>query len=235
MVDCSPDFPRQLQRLQSVAPRRDGPALDGLLLTHAHVGHYAGLVHLGTEVMNTQRLPVYVMPRMAEFLRTHAPWRQLVERQNIELCELADGRWQKLDEQIRVRPLLVPHRAEYTETVAYQIEGPGGSVLYLPDVDHWDFDGPTIEEMIAAAEVAYLDGTFFNGEELPGRDMSAIPHPTICQSMDRFASLPESQRGKIRFLHLNHTNPAINPTSQASHRITKAGFHVAQQGERLQI
>lgn len=235
MIDCTPDFPRQLHRLDSLAVRESGPSLDGLLLTHAHMGHYAGLVHLGTEAMNTDRLPVFVMPRMAEFLRSHAPWRQLVERQNIELHDLADGHSQTLGEQIRVKPLLVPHRAEYTETVAYRIEGSRGSVLYLPDVDGWNFDSPTIEEMIEGVDVAYLDGTFFSGEELPGRDMSVIAHPTICQSMQRFASLPEPQRTKIHFLHLNHTNPALNPHSQASRQIAEAGFCVAEQGEWVKI
>jgi pyrroloquinoline quinone biosynthesis protein B len=83
--------------------------------------------------------------------------------------------------------------------------------------------------------VAYLDGTFFANGEIPGRDMSGFPHPFIRASMDRFASLPAKQKAKIRFIHLNHTNHALWPGTPERAAIEAAGFHVAEQGEQLEL
>ena len=91
--------------------------------------------------------------------------------------------------------------------------------------------GTSIESVIAEVDVAYLDGTFFDEDEIPGRDMSGFPHPRIARSMERFTSLPDSERAKIRFVHLNHTNPALRSDSEARREIIEKGFPVAMEGE----
>jgi pyrroloquinoline quinone biosynthesis protein B len=85
--------------------------------------------------------------------------------------------------------------------------------------------------MIAQVDVAYLDATFFDQGELPGRDMSTIPHPMIVHSMERFSSLPDPERKKIHFIHLNHSNPALWADSEASHEVSRRGFRIAVEGE----
>ena len=127
---------------------------------------------------------------------------------------------------------MVPHRDEYSETVGFRIRGPSRTIIYLPDIDKWERWELAIEDLMADADVAYLDGTFFAAEELPGRDMSEIPHPFIVESISRFKSLPAKERNKVRFIHANHTNP-IDPKSDASAAVTAAGHHVAKQGERF--
>jgi len=234
-LDCSPDFREQLRALNKIAPPKEPPGIDGILPTHAHIGHYTGLMHLGREVMGTQQVPVYGMPRMRKFLETHGPWEQLVELRNIAVKDLADGKPVKLNERLIVTPFLVPHRDEYSETVGFRIEGPNRSVLYLPDIDKWARWGTKIEDVLKTVEVAYLDGTFFADGELPGRDMSKIPHPFIAESIERFAPLPLPERSKVRFLHLNHTNPALDPASEAAEKIREAGHRVAEQGERVSL
>jgi len=62
IIDATPDFREQLHLLQSLTPEC---RLSGILLTHAHAGHYAGLIHLGREAWNTERMPVYASQRMA--------------------------------------------------------------------------------------------------------------------------------------------------------------------------
>ena len=139
-----------------------------------------------------------------------------------------------LGEGLSVTPFLVPHRQEYSEVVGYRIDGPSRSVLFIPDIDsweEWDAMGTRIEDMLARVDIAYLDGTFFANGEIPGRDMSGFPHPFITHSMERFASLPETARAKVRFLHLNHTNPALQTDGYAQRRIQRAGMRVAQEGE----
>jgi pyrroloquinoline quinone biosynthesis protein B len=215
MIDATPAFPEQLHAL-------GGLPLAGILLTHAHIGHYLGLAQLGREVIGAHDLPVYAMPRMRAFLEHNGPWEQLVRLHNIEIRPMEDGVPIRLNANITVTPIAVPHRDEYSETVAFIVKGPKHSVLWLPDTDRWE----NIEELIARVDVAYLDGTFFDARELPGRNLSEIPHPMIRDSMQRFAKLPASERAKIRFIHLNQSNPALRDP-----KIVRP-FAIAREGER---
>lgn len=84
-------------------------------------------------------------------------------------------------------------------------------------------------------DVAYLDATFYSGAELPGRDLSKIPHPWVIKSMERFKSLPERERAKVRFIHLNHSNPLLLENSKENATVIEKGFNVAKQGETIKL
>lgn len=232
IVDATPDFGLQLARLDSIQAA-GAKTLDGILLTHAHIGHYSGLMHLGREVMGTKEVSVYAMPRMAEFLRSNGPWSQLVELENISLRDLADGVEAQLNERISIVPFRVPHRDEFSETVGFIIEGPRKRVAFLPDIDKWERWDRSIEELIAKVDVAYLDGTFFADGEVAERSMAEIPHPFISESLARFGKLPDAERAKVRFIHLNHSNPALDPDGDAVRAIVASGSAVAAEGERV--
>lgn len=238
MFEATPDFREQLHNLDKIAPVNETPGLRGIFLTHAHIGHYTGLMFLGHESIGARGVPVFAMPKMFEYLSTNGPWSQLVRYNNIALKKLEHGRPVKLNARLNVIPFLVPHRQEYSEVVGYRIEGPNRSVLFIPDIDswqEWDDWGARIEEMIAEVDAAYLDGSFFANGEIPGRDMSGFPHPLITHSMERFASLPLKGRQKVRFIHLNYTNPALTAGSKARLEIEKNGFQVADEGERIEL
>jgi pyrroloquinoline quinone biosynthesis protein B len=234
LIECTPSFPRQARRFDAALPKLAG-RIDGILLTHAHMGHYAGLLHLGREVMGADGVPVHVMPRMEKFLRTQGPWSQLVQLKNIALRPMRDGRAFALNKRLRVTPFLVPHRDEFSETVGFRIEGPRQKILWLPDIDKWERWKTPLEKALAGVDVAYLDATFYTDGELGGRDMSKIPHPFIAETMRRLKTQPAAVRAKVRFIHLNHTNPAHNPRSAAAKVIRAAGFRVAEQGERVDL
>jgi len=235
LLDCTPDFREQLHLLNQLAPPKDQLAMDGILLTHAHVGHYAGLVHLGPEAMDTRNVRVYAMPRLHQFLEANGPWNQLVRSGNIALSTLMAGEPVMLNDRVRATPFLVPHREEYSEAVVFRIDGAEKSAVYLPDIDSWDRWETRIEDLISAVDVAYLDGTFYDDKELPNRDMSAIPHPHIKESIKRFSLLPAQEKDKIHFIHLNHTNPALDQASNAAQAVIAAGFRFAAQGERYEL
>jgi pyrroloquinoline quinone biosynthesis protein B len=175
------------------------------------------------------------MPRFADFLRTQAPWSQLVQLDNVELQPLAADQAVSLNESLKVTPLVVPHRDEFSETVAFRIEGPRRKILFLPDIDKWERWERTIEQELAAVDIAYLDATFFDGAELPGRDMREIPHPFVVESLQRFGRLSPAERGKIRLIHFNHTNPLLDPESTATRQVRAAGLGIAVQGERVEL
>jgi len=154
---------------------------------------------------------------------------------NIELKPLQAGRAVRLSEKISVTPLQVPHRDEYSETVGFVVAGPKRSVLYLPDIDKWEKWSKPLEEVLSKVSLAFLDGTFYGEGEIPGRDMSEIPHPFMIETLARLARLPEKERAKVRFIHLNHTNPALDPKSEARRDVEAAGMGVAIEGDRLGI
>jgi pyrroloquinoline quinone biosynthesis protein B len=234
IIDASPDFPAQLRALDAAQPPAAGQTLTGILLTHAHIGHYTGLIHLGREVLGARGIPVHAMPRMARFLTDNGPWSQLVELSNIRVQTLGDGVALQLNERIRVTPFVVPHRDEFSETVGFVVRGPERAIAWLPDIDKWERWQRPIEELIGDVDVAYLDGTFYANGEIP-RDMAEIPHPFIEESMARLGHLSPQLRKRVRFVHLNHTNPALDTTSEASRDIAAAGFGVARAGERTPL
>src|SRR5262249_26569526 len=229
LIDATPDFPAQLALVAAPAPPC---SLAGIFLSHAHVGHYTGLMHLGREAMGAHDVPVWAMPRMRRFLAGNGPWGQLVSLHNIELRRLAADSTVTLGDSLAVTPFLVPHRDEYSETVGFRVTGPRGSLVWLPDIDKWERWERRIEDVIAGATAAYLDGTFFDAAELPGRDLREIPHPLIVESLARFAALPPADRARIRFIHLNHTNRAGIAGTAERKRVEAAGCGVARPGER---
>jgi pyrroloquinoline quinone biosynthesis protein B len=233
MFDATPNFPEQLFALDSEAPD-DQFRLGGIFLTHAHIGHYAGLMFLGHEVMGASNVPVYAMPRMSEFLAKNGPWDQLVNYKNIVLQPLQNQQAENLG-QIKVTPFQVPHRDEYSETVGYRIDGPNKSAIFIPDIDKWS-DWPTdLSALVKTVHYALIDAAFFADGELPGRDMSKIRHPFVTESMEVLKNLSHKERQKVWFIHMNHTNPLLSPDSSQSQQVRSAGFNIATQGLRLDL
>ncbi len=236
LIDATPDLPLQVEIANEAAPRPPAasrsPLFEAIALTHAHVGHYAGLMHLGREIYGASGQPVLASARFARFLETNGPWDLLVKLNHIRIERIETGVTVKLNGRVSITPLAVPHRDEYSDTFAFIVRGPSRSILWLPDIDKWEKWDSRIEDVIRGVDVAYVDGTFFDGDELPGRAMSEVPHPFIAESLARFASLPAAQRTKVVFVHLNHTNPAATPGSAAQLAIERAGMRVAKEGER---
>lgn len=239
LVDATPDLPAQLEALalQTGRPRGevDRSPVEGVLLTHAHIGHYLGLAWLGFEALHTQGTPVYASREMAAFLRSNAPWDQLVRFGNVRLVEFAAEAEVQLGE-VQVRALEVPHRDEYTDTLGYILAGPRRRALYVPDSAPWQRWPRPLPEVIRAARVdlALIDGCFYSADELPGRDLSTLAHPLITESMDLLQPLVDAGTLQVLFTHLNHSNPAIE-AGAATAEIERRGFAVAREGLELPI
>ena len=231
LIDATPDLPSQLDSLnagRTVADRRR--PVDGILLTHAHIGHYTGLMYLGREALGARAVPVYATARMASFLRSNGPWSQLVALGQIELREIEPGREVVLTPSLAVTAVRVPHRDELSDTVGYVVRGPGQSLLYVPDIDKWEKWDRRFEDEVARVGVALLDGTFLSADELPGRSQAEVPHPTVGETMTRLAAL----KGRVSFIHLNHTNPLLWD-GRARRDLTRRGFAVAADGRAFSL
>ncbi len=227
IIDATPDFAEQYH----ILTQEHNTELEGIFLTHAHMGHYSGLLQLGREVMGAKDIPVFCMPKMKEFLSINAPWNQLIKLKNITLKELINDIELKLSNQLFIEPFLVPHRDEFSETVGYKIMGAKNSVIFIPDIDKWNKWDQDIFKVIQHTSIAFIDGTFYSQNEITHRDMSEIPHPFIIETMELLYSLKSIHKNKVHFIHLNHSNPAINEKNAASNIIKLKQFKIAREGQ----
>ena len=228
IFDATPDFKFQMQKVKDLFPNS---SLTGIFLTHAHIGHYTGLMHLGREVMGAKNIPVFAMPKMQSFLENNGPWSQLVTLQNIDIQPLSKDSTIVLNNQFQITPLQVPHRDEFSETVGFSIQINQKKALFIPDINKWGIWDRSITDEIQKHNIAFLDGSFYQNGEIPGRDMSEIPHPFIEESMEIFKSLEKNQKAKVNFIHFNHTNPVLNIESEAFNTVLRNGFHISEEGQ----
>jgi len=221
LVDASPDLKYQLDMLKAVRGGTRGThrvPVDGIFLTHAHMGHCLGLLHLGKEAVDEREIQVYCTPEMDEFLSGNHPFSLLVERRNILISTLIPHHELEFP-GVRFTPLPVPHRNEVADTVGYVIESEKRA-LYIPDVDRWTDELLT---EIAQADMAFIDGTFYSPDELPRMD--EVPHPPILETME----LLENVQAQVHFTHINHTNP-VNRGGASRARVEERGFGIAYDG-----
>ena len=229
LFDATPDMTSQLDDL-----KRDHinsqQVINGIFLTHAHIGHYTGLMYLGKEALGAKNIPVYAMPRMKTFLENNGPWSQLVSLENMDLKELQNEEEVTLNSNLKVTPFLVPHRDEFSETVGYKIQGKNRSALFIPDINKWELWKKNIVEEVKKVDYAFLDATFFQDGEIP-RPMSEVPHPFIMETVKLFENEPEKTRSKVIFIHFNHSNPAILNSHELQDQIKDLGFKFAKEGD----
>ena len=231
IIDATPDLMEQLNELYK---QSKSEKINGIFLTHAHIGHYLGLAQLGQEVIGSKKIKVYCMRRMFDFLSNNGPWDQLIKLQNITLEKIQNELTIKLNSRISITPILVPHRDEYSETVCYLVSTMKKKLLYIPDIDKWHLWDKDIKEMIKIVDYALLDGTFYQDGEL-SRDMSKIPHPFVKESMILFKDLSKQNKQKVFFTHLNHTNPLIIKESKEQFEVKKLGFNFAMDNLVLEL
>jgi len=233
LFEATPNLPAQLYALDLEAPNKRFQ-LTGVFLTHAHIGHYAGLMFFGHEAMSASSQPVYAMPRMFNFLQNNGPWSQLVEFENVRLEALQEQQAESFAD-IQVSPFLVPHRDEFSETVGYEITGPNKKAVFLPDINKWSLWDTDLTALVKSVDYALIDATFYGDGELPGRNMSQVPHPLVTESMNALSELSSDERAKIWFIHFNHTNPLLNALSEESKFVRSEGYNVAVEGVRLPL
>ena len=231
LFEASPNITLQMQQMHALGHLN----LAGIFLTHAHVGHYMGLLYLGREAWGANKIPVYAMPRLRTFLKENGPWSQLVDLENITLQALENKQPQQLPQGIKVTPFVVPHRDEFSETVGYYIAGSNKTALFLPDIDKWNKWEKDIAEVIKAVDYAFIDASFYDAAEINYRPIAEIPHPFVIETLEQLKELEKKDREKVFFIHMNHTNPMLDPEREATKKVRALGFSVARIGDTFSL
>ena len=214
--------------------------LSSLSLTHAHLGHIDGLGLFGKEVMGIQGLKVHCSESVASLIERNPVWKLLCEDGVITpvIWKSNEAFEPSVGCGFRIKPIPIPHRNELSDNHAIVIEGRNCKLLFMPDHDSWDetLSGLNIREWLSDLEIdiALIDGTFWDLNELKNRDFSEIPHPTVTDSLERLGKR-ETNDPDIRFLHLNHTNPLCNPDSPELAEMTAMGWDLAKEGDSFTL
>jgi pyrroloquinoline quinone biosynthesis protein B len=207
---------------------------ESIYITHAHIGHYTGLMYFGREALGAKDLMVRVLPRMSYFLQNNGPWSQLVDINNIKIKEINFGSSTKELANIDVTPVQVPHRDEYSETAGYIIKGKNKKALFIPDIDKWEKWDRDLSQLAKEFDFLLIDATFYDSKEI-NRDISEIPHPLVMETIDLLTGLSTENRNKVYFIHMNHTNMMLDPNSDLSKLVTSKGFNIARLGQKLYL
>ena len=207
---------------------------ESIYITHAHIGHYTGLMYFGREALGAKDLMVRVLPRMSNFLQNNGPWSQLVDIKNIKIKEINFGSSTKELANIDITPVKVPHRDEYSETAGYIIKGKNKKALFIPDIDKWEKWDRDLSQIAKEFDFLLIDATFYDSKEI-NRDISEIPHPLVTETIDLLNGLSIENRNKVYFIHMNHTNMMLDPDSELSKLITSKGFNIARLGQKLYL
>ncbi len=221
LVEATRDLGRQLRFIGN-------PPIEHLILTHAHLGHVDGLGLFGRETMSARNIQLHCSPSMQSLVKKTPAWNQLL-KQNV--FQFASFPRIEIDDVV-VEFHQVPHRDELSDTHAIIVRGKSNSILFLSDHDTWRetlhaYECDTIREFLAKlnVDIALLDGTFWSGDELQGRDMNVVPHPTVEESLERLGERLEKDP-QIVFFHFNHTNPLHNVDSKEYNILIELGWDV---------
>lgn len=233
LFDASPDMHTQLAELEQNHLKTNN-IIDGVFLTHAHIGHYTGLMYFGREAYGKKNTKVFAMPQMKKFLTQNGPWSQLVGLKNILLKNLQHDSTIVLNNKLKVTPFLVPHRDEYSETVGYKIEGNSKSALFIPDIDKWQKWNRNVIEEVKKVDYAFVDATFLNQKEVK-RAMTEVPHPFIEETVNLFKNESRKTKNKVIFIHFNHTNPTLQSNATERKELEKLGFNFASEGDNYKL
>ena len=230
LIEATRDLGRQLRMIGN-------PSIDHLFITHAHLGHVDGLGLFGRETMSARNIQLHCSPSMYSLIERTPAWNQLLLQNVLEF-----GTFPRIEiDDTVVEFIHIPHRAELSDMHAIIIRGREKSLLFLPDHDSWNetlvaHSCNTIRDFLSKynIDIALLDGTFWSGGELQGRDMSVVPHPTIEESLQRLGSRKQIDPD-ISFIHLNHTNPAYDQTGIEYQELVQLGWRLGEEGQSFNL
>lgn len=233
LFEASPDIPYQLNYLEKEI-FNEFLLPESIFITHAHIGHYTGLMYFGREALGAKNLIIKVLPKMSNFLKTNGPWSQLVDINNIKIQNLSFGSKTNELRNITVTPIQVPHRDEYSETAGFIIEGRNKKALFIPDIDKWEKWDKNLKQLVYEFDYLLLDATFYDSKEI-NRDISEIPHPLVTETINLLDDLSPEHKNKVYFIHMNHTNLMLDPSSDLTKLVVNKGFNITRLGLKLSL
>jgi pyrroloquinoline quinone biosynthesis protein B len=250
VINATPDITAQLARWPELHPKegvRHTP-IRGVLLTDGELDHTLGLLHLRegadwrlyatSAVLGMLREKFQVLPVLARYTNPDA---EVVQCHKPLM--LGEGsarlaiRWVETGCD---SPLYTGNTSEVPGAVTALIledTTNGRRLAYAPGIGQLT---EKLFEELSSADVVFFDGTFWSEDEFPrlsgrprsARDMGHVPINGPDGSAAWLADLPAKIK---RYIHINNTNPVLDPTSEQRQEIRKYGLEVAEDGDEVEI
>ena len=94
LFDATPDI--RVQSLQLPTRKTSEGPVDAVFITHAHMGHYAGLLHFGKEAAATSSVPLFAPDSVIAYLESNQPWATLFSDAHLGAHDPAQERAHRL-------------------------------------------------------------------------------------------------------------------------------------------
>jgi pyrroloquinoline quinone biosynthesis protein B len=257
LLNASPDLRQQINDNRELQPDlkaglRHSP-IKAAVLTNGDVDHIIGLINL----REAQPFAIYASKRILDVLAANSVFQvladPLVPRNEITLDQpfnLAGG---GVDLGLTVEAFAVPGKvALYLEdkssgdyggregdTIGLKISDPAEkkSFFYIPGCAAVD---ERLATRLKGAPVVFFDGTLFTDDEMieqgllnkTGARMGHISMSGDAGSITAFSKLGV---GRLIYVHINNSNPALDENSPARKAIDGAGWEVGYDGMEVRL
>ena len=242
--NASPDIRTQLAQTPALYPRalRQTP-ISAVVLTNGDIDHVAGLLTLrektAFDVYATDdiRGALDQNPMMNVLDPTLVKWHRLVLNNQVTIAGL------EID--ILAVPGKVPLYLEGEEvvtdavgetTIGLMVRAGSSQLAYIPGCAALPDD---LVEQLSDADLLLFDGTVWENTEMPdmgagtktGRRMGHLPMSGPDGSLARLKNV----KGRKAYIHINNTNPVLQPDSAERRVVAEAGWDVCADGMEFEL
>jgi pyrroloquinoline quinone biosynthesis protein B len=245
ILNAGPDLRDQLAAFPGLHPKpgtRDVP-LDTVALTSAELDHVLGLLvlreALSFRIVSTHWVREAILEHNAAWRLLQPIWSSIPLDAPVSLDRggALEARFFPVAPKVPtyLRDVAKPH-AETTTGLRITEVATGARLAFVPGLK--SLDSATAAEL-AAADVRFVDGTFFTAGELraskPGApDAAAMGHAPITGPDGTLAALA-GMSGRTWYVHMNCTNPVLDAASPERARVRRAGVEIADDGLELEL
>ena len=243
LLNATPDLPLQLAawpQLYLGRNLRESP-LKGVILSDLELDHTWGLLHLREGTGWQLLAPPGILAGLARHLPVKEILKNYVQIEEIPLA--AEKPYLIRDPAGSVELTLFPtgtHAPKYSsgkkgEVYGVQLHNPesGQTLIYAPGVEQID---ASLGNWLSNAQVIMFDGTCYQADELIRLGISRqtsldMGHVPMAVSAPFLSPLP----GKKLYIHINNTNPVLDPQSRERAELTKLGLGIAADRDEYQL
>ena len=252
LLNASPDLRMQILATPELAPpdgSRRSP-LAGVFLPSADVDSVMGLLHL----REFTPFDIFATPAVQRILREENTIFRVLDRAtppvqwlNLPMPPASSRSSGDLPGGLTFRCSAIPLGGAYPDyvkdpprstfppeeaVVALLLEHAGKRFFFAPSLPGQNQEWKKLAE---ASDLVFLDGTFWNDDELmratgSGKTARAIGHLPLSGEDGLLRQLSASGRGRRVLIHINNTNPILDEDSAEYRQVREMGWEIAHDG-----
>jgi pyrroloquinoline quinone biosynthesis protein B len=260
LFNASPDIREQIAQNDVLQPRADGPLrnspIKAVVLTNADVDHIAGLLTLREK----QPFNLYASRRILDVLATN-PVFNVLDSELVRRIELPMGGVTRLEGPdgplgLEIETYIVPGKvalfleddsdpvnfgSEEGDTIGVRICEPGAPtnahLHYIPGCARVTDE---LRVRVASAGCLLFDGTVFTDTEMPDAGIGTktgqrMGHIAMSGADGSLAAFAGTGLGRRVYVHINNTNPVLDPASPERRTVVDAGWDVGHDGQEIEL